>query len=62
MDRAGQLLMIFGFLMLWSLPVPGTLVMVAGAVMAAINWEASMRASESAAIPSPVESKGAQRS
>lgn len=51
MGRFGRLLMLLGFLLLWLLPVAGTLIMVTGAMSAAIDWEASMRASEPSAIP-----------
>ena len=48
MGRVGCFVMLLGFVLLWSLPVAGTVVMVTGAVTAAISWESTMLDAEGA--------------
>lgn len=56
MGRVGRLLMLFGFLILWPLPVVGSLVMVAGAISTAIDSEVHLGASRAAGGATEIDS------
>jgi hypothetical protein len=46
MGRIGRLMMLFGFLAIWLVPVFGAVIMVTGAVTAAIDAERMMAPGE----------------
>lgn len=58
MGRVGYLMTLFGFAMAWPAPVVGVLIMVAGAITAAIAWETAMLPAPSTPAEVDAQSSG----